>query len=98
MGGESLVKSLSLAHRSQSHLMFSLGLVLAGLGAVANKFYDFILSLSISQVSGSWVNREAETPGAPIPFSVHEQDRAVQGHVAAEAPDGGALRLLLVVP
>jgi len=29
------------------------------------------------EVSGSWVNREAETPGAPIPFSVHEQDRAV---------------------
>ena len=60
--------------------MFSLGLVLVGLGAVANKFYNFvrcILSLSISQVSGSWVNREAETPGAPIPFSVHEQDRAV---------------------
>jgi len=30
-----------------------------------------------NMVSGSWVNREAETPGAPIPFSVHEQDRAV---------------------
>ena len=28
-------------------------------------------------MSGSWVNREADTPGAPVPFSVHEQDRAV---------------------
>ena len=29
------------------------------------------------QVSGSWVDREPGSPGAPIPFSVHEQDRAL---------------------
>jgi len=28
-------------------------------------------------VSGSWQDREADTPGAPVPFAVHEQDRAV---------------------
>ena len=28
-------------------------------------------------MSGSWVDREPDSPGAPIPFSVHEQDRAL---------------------
>ena len=28
-----------------------------------------------NMVSGSWVAREPDTPGQPIPFSVHEQDR-----------------------
>lgn len=30
-----------------------------------------------NMVSGSWVDREPDTPGAPVPFSVHEQDRAL---------------------
>ena len=30
-----------------------------------------------NMVSGSWVDREPDCPGAPIPFSVHEQDRAL---------------------
>ena len=30
-----------------------------------------------NMVSGSWVDREAEIPGAPVPFAVHEQDRAL---------------------
>jgi len=30
-----------------------------------------------NMVSGSWIDREADTPGAPVPFSVHEQDRAL---------------------
>ena len=30
-----------------------------------------------NMVSGSWVDREPDTPGQPIPFAVHEQDRAL---------------------
>ena len=30
-----------------------------------------------NMVSGSWVDREPEMPGAPVPFAVHEQDRAL---------------------
>ena len=30
-----------------------------------------------NMVSGSWVDREPDAPGAPVPFSVHEQDRAL---------------------
>ena len=32
------------------------------------KYFKKVSDVEISQVSGSWVNREAETPGAPIPF------------------------------
>ena len=28
-------------------------------------------------MSQSWKEREADAPGAPVPFSVHEQDRAL---------------------
>merc|ERR1712142_868827 len=30
-----------------------------------------------NMVSGSWVDREPDAPGAPVPFAVHEQDRAL---------------------
>ena len=30
-----------------------------------------------NMVSVSWVDREPDTPGQPIPFAVHEQDRVL---------------------
>jgi len=52
-----------------------------------------------NMVSGSWVEREADVPGAPVPFSVHEQDRGVVRENLVEAvvaaPD--ILRIQLAV-
>ena len=52
-----------------------------------------------NMVSGSWVEREAEVAGQQIPFSVHEQDRAVvrenMVEAVVQAPD--ILRIQLAV-
>ncbi len=32
---------------------------------------------SSSKVGQSWKDREPEGPGAPVPFAIHEQDRAL---------------------
>ena len=44
---------------------------------IIQNMLELLTFFSCGQVSQSWKEREADAPGAPVPFSVHEQDRAL---------------------